>query len=124
PFRTIVVLLFLGTHSNNSSELRYYMGQGLLTWEGAQTACRADGDDLARILTQEDYTAFQSITETQQYDLWIGLYWKTSTRMWQWSNGDSFPYCVSEPQLGASNCCSLTLACAALRQYVCQRGKN
>uniref|UniRef100_A0A8C8GLM8 C-type lectin domain-containing protein n=1 Tax=Oncorhynchus tshawytscha TaxID=74940 RepID=A0A8C8GLM8_ONCTS len=69
---------------------------------------QTNGDDLASILTQEDYTAFQSIKETQQYDMWIGLYWKTSTRMWQWSNGDLFPYCVSEPQLGASNCCSLT----------------
>ncbi|XP_029484544.1 uncharacterized protein LOC115106122 [Oncorhynchus nerka] len=96
------------TQSNISSELKYYMGQGSLTWEEAQTACRANGDDLASILTQEDYTAFQSITETQLYDMWIGLYWKTSTRMWEWSNGDLFPYCVSEPQLGASNCCSLT----------------
>ncbi|XP_024233298.1 uncharacterized protein LOC112217268 [Oncorhynchus tshawytscha] len=96
------------TQSKNSSELKYYMGQGSLTWERAQTACRDNGDDLASILTQEDYTAFQSIKETQQYDMWIGLYWKTSTRMWQWSNGDLFPYCVSEPQLGASNCCSLT----------------
>eukprot|EP00063_Salmo_salar_P088785 XP_014063620.1 PREDICTED: uncharacterized protein LOC106609370 [Salmo salar] len=96
------------TQSNNSSELKYYMGQGSLMWDGAQTACRANGDDLASIITQEDYTAFQSITETQQFEMWIGLYWKTSTRMWQWSNGDPFPYCVSEPQLGASNCCSLT----------------
>ncbi|XP_042167483.1 uncharacterized protein LOC112247339 [Oncorhynchus tshawytscha] len=91
-----------------NSELKYYMGQGSLTWEGAQAACRANGDDLASILTQEDYTAFQSITETRQFEMWIGLYWKTSTRMWEWSNGDPFPYCVSEPQLGASNCCSLT----------------
>uniref|UniRef100_A0A673Z2S1 C-type lectin domain-containing protein n=1 Tax=Salmo trutta TaxID=8032 RepID=A0A673Z2S1_SALTR len=104
--RTIVYFLTLGTQLN--SELKYYMGQGSLPWEWAQTACRANGDDLASILTQEDYTAFQSITQTQQFDMWIGLYWETSTRMWQWSNGDPFPYCVSEPQLGASNCCSLT----------------
>ncbi|CAB1345906.1 unnamed protein product, partial [Coregonus sp. 'balchen'] len=198
------------TQSNNSS------GQGSLTWEGAQTACRANGDDLASNLTQEDYTeiwlcgsqqraapdlffsqqslnesfsdtregfmvdlvfywndilmvyerdahhyrlacslnkfcreyyeelatifnaedqttalravsaqsltdaiwvysqyhAFwpqlaywntpnANITETQQFEMWIELYWKTSTRLWQWSNVDAFPYCVSEPQLGA-----------------------
>uniref|UniRef100_A0A8C7MSI8 C-type lectin domain-containing protein n=1 Tax=Oncorhynchus kisutch TaxID=8019 RepID=A0A8C7MSI8_ONCKI len=103
-----VQLYFLSLGTQLNSELKYYMGQGSLTWEEAQTACRSNGDDLASILTQEDYTAFQSITETQQFEMWIGLYWKTSTRMWEWSNGDPFPYCVSEPQLGASNCCSLT----------------
>uniref|UniRef100_A0A8C8MN15 C-type lectin domain-containing protein n=1 Tax=Oncorhynchus tshawytscha TaxID=74940 RepID=A0A8C8MN15_ONCTS len=103
-----VQLYFLSLGTQLNSELKYYMGQGSLTWEGAQAACRANGDDLASILTQEDYTAFQSITETRQFEMWIGLYWKTSTRMWEWSNGDPFPYCVSEPQLGASNCCSLT----------------
>uniref|UniRef100_A0A8C8K3A0 C-type lectin domain-containing protein n=1 Tax=Oncorhynchus tshawytscha TaxID=74940 RepID=A0A8C8K3A0_ONCTS len=93
-------LYFLSLGTQLNSELKYYMGQGSLTWEEAQTACRANGDDLASILTQEDYTAFQSITETRQFEMWIGLYWKTSTRMWEWSNGDPFPYCVSEPQLG------------------------
>ncbi|XP_029615487.1 uncharacterized protein LOC115197961 [Salmo trutta] len=114
------------------------MGQGSLPWEWAQTACRANGDDLASILTQEDYTAFQSITQTQQFDMWIGLYWETSTRMWQWSNGDPFPYCVSEPQLGASNCCSLThkghgqtenvtlekIDCSLKRQFLCTGKKR
>jgi hypothetical protein len=114
------------------------MGQGSLTWERAQTACRDNGDDLASILTQEDYTAFQSITETQQFDMWIGLYWKTSTRMWEWSNGDPFPYCVSEPQLGASNCCSLTrqghgqtehasldkINCSLKRPFLCTGSKT
>ncbi|MFT7799185.1 lithostathine-1-beta-like [Arapaima gigas] len=87
--------------SRLSNKMYFLGGSPGVTWTKAQSSCRQQGGDLASVLSQQEQGEFDVVRNSNNEDLWTGLYWNTTTNSWNWSNGDTFQICKSN----ASNCC-------------------
>ncbi|XP_058261799.1 putative C-type lectin domain family 20 member A [Hemibagrus wyckioides] len=68
-----------------SAPRRYYLIQQAMTWNSAQTYCRANHDDLAIIDNADNLIRFQSEVQRQQFSskAWVGMY--NDINSWRWS---------------------------------------
>ncbi|KAF5892395.1 putative C-type lectin domain family 20 member A isoform X1, partial [Clarias magur] len=83
------LLIFTGVFPLVLSVTRQYflIKQGL-TWNAAQTYCRANYTDLATITSNDEMTQLQKVAQIQLFfaSAWIGLY--TNINNWYWSFGN------------------------------------
>uniref|UniRef100_A0A8C7ISX6 C-type lectin domain-containing protein n=1 Tax=Oncorhynchus kisutch TaxID=8019 RepID=A0A8C7ISX6_ONCKI len=103
-------------------------------WTEAQEYCRQHYTNLSIICTEEDWKAIQSSLGNFSGDVWIGLHRSGPTEKWKWSDGEDFMFFNWENSFGLNTVgydCVLSISshwqpgnCAALNQYMCQRGKD
>ncbi|XP_051506049.1 secretory phospholipase A2 receptor-like [Myxocyprinus asiaticus] len=82
---TVTVLYFMSLFGLNSSFYVYhfYVTESM-TWDGAQTYCRAHNDDLSTVSSQD----LQQLSDNAQSNYWIGLQKLDNNKnLWEWSAG-------------------------------------
>ncbi|TSU88979.1 Macrophage mannose receptor 1 [Bagarius yarrelli] len=122
------LILLTGMFDISSSIPRqfYYVSE-LMTWQDAQSYCRANFVDLAIVGSLEDVTALQAAVKgpapAYTGTVWIGL-----KRNWIWSTGDAFTYNpvwdVGQPNEGNGKSACLVLFSGAWGDYPCSSAFN
>ncbi|KAK9971272.1 hypothetical protein ABG768_024646 [Culter alburnus] len=95
-----------------------------MSWTDAQTYCRQNHTDLASIDDQTDLNALlKTVPNDFKEDMWIGLYRKTGTSPWIWSDQSKSSFQLWIPgqpnNAGGNQFCVYTTPAGFWNDYAC-----
>ena len=93
-YKSIVTIFTPNCYFSLATAIRHYrfnVTQSLLTWEEARQNCLAAGGDLASILSAQDQSKINNLTESKPY-YWIGLNDRAVEGTFVWSDGSALGF--------------------------------
>uniref|UniRef100_A0A8C1LD72 C-type lectin domain-containing protein n=1 Tax=Cyprinus carpio TaxID=7962 RepID=A0A8C1LD72_CYPCA len=112
--RIDLIFVLLSALSASVNSYVFYLVSEKMNWTDALTYCRQHHTDLATINDQTDLTKLlKSLPSGFKDDFWIGLYRKSGSAPWVWSDGSISlfrPWLPSQPNnyAGIQHCVCMT----------------